>query len=73
MIIRPSSLQNKALRQLNINHIRIVKIGLLAKKSTKININVDKEYAVKHYPVCLDFRTTQPKGKTLSHEIPGRP
>ena len=50
------------------------KTRLLACESVHwININADMENTIENFLVCFNFQATQPKGKTLSHEITGRP
>ena len=55
----PAVLQDKALKQLYMNHIGIRKTRLVARKSIFwINMNADIEETVKNCPTCLDFQAT---------------
>ena len=73
-IITPVSLQGNVLNQLHINKMGIEKTRLLASKFIySINMNTNIEDIVKNCPICLDFLATQPKVKTVSHEISGWP
>ena len=72
-IIR-ESLQEKVLNWLHIYRMDTEKKRLLTCESIYwINMNADIEDTVKNCPTCLDFQATQPKDKTISHKIPGRP
>ena len=72
-IIAPVSIQNKALKQLYVNHMGKEKTRLLSCECIYwVNMNVDIEETVKNCPTCLDFQSIWPKDKTLSHKIPGR-
>ena len=56
------------------NHMAISKTKLLACKSVYwVNINNDIESLVKNCSTCLEFQQTQPKEKTIHHDIPIRP
>ena len=69
-----TSLQKKALDQLHLNHMAIKKMRLMAHEFIYwIKINADMENTIKILPAYLDFQATQPKDKTLPHEILGRP
>ena len=62
------------LNQLHMNHMGKEETRLLACKSICwINMNADTQNTVKNCPTSLDFLATQPKAKTISHNIPGRP
>ena len=70
--IIPAVLQDKALKQLHLNHIGLEMTRLLAHDphfgSTWMMIGE----MVKHYSNCLDFQATWPKDMTISHKIPGQ-
>ena len=73
-IIIPTSLQGKTLNHLHMNYMDIEKTRLITFKSIYwINMNAEIEDTGKNCPTCLDFQETQPKDKTISHKIPGRP
>ena len=74
-IIIPAWLQGKKYNQQHMNHMGIEKRRLLVHQSIYwINMNAaDIEEMLKNCHKCLDFQATQPKYKTTSHEIPGRP
>ena len=72
-MIIPTSLWKKGLDWLHTTHMGIQKTRLLAHKSIYwVNIHADIEDTIKDFTVCHNFQATQPKDKTLSHEIPGR-
>ena len=75
-IIIPDSLkhQKKVLTQLDINHIGIEKMKLLAHESIFWhNINANIEAYIKLCVTCPEFQQTQPKEKLMHHDIPLRP
>ena len=64
---------NKAFHQLHINHMVIEEIKQLPHESVYwINLNADTANTIKNWPIYLDFKATQPKERTLSHNIPER-
>ena len=73
-IIIPERLKQQALDQLHVNHMDIETTKLLACESVYwVNINNDIENHVINYSTCLEFQQTQPKEKTVHHDIPLRP
>ena len=73
-IIMPNSLRQQVLNQLHTNHIGIEKTKLLACKSVYwSNINADIKKYIKQCAKCLEFQQTQPKEKSIHHDIPLRP
>ena len=72
--IIPIVLKQQAPDQLHINHMGIEKTKLLVCRSIYwVNINNDIENYVKNCSTCLEFQQTQPKEKTIHHDIPMRP
>ena len=70
----PNSLQQQVLTQLDINHMGIEKMTLLACKSVFWhNINSDIEAYIKLFAPCLEFQQTQPREKNTHYDIPLRP
>ena len=56
-IIIPAALQDKALKQVLLNHMGFEKTILLVHESIYwINMSVDIEEMVKKFPICLDFQ-----------------
>ena len=73
-IIIPKVLKQQALYQLHLNHMGIKKTKLLVHESIYwVNINNDIENHVENCSTCLEFQQTQPKKKTIHHDIPMRP
>ena len=73
-IIIPNSLRQQVLNQLNINHMGIEKMKLLAWECIYwYSINADIEKYIKHCVSCLEFQQMHPKEKIIHHEIPLRP
>ena len=69
-IIMPNSLGHHVLNQLHINHMGIDKTKLLAHKSVYwSNINANIEKYIKQCATCLEFQQTQPKEKSIQHNI----
>ena len=69
-IIIPEGLKQQALDQLNVNHMGIEKTKLLTCKSMYwVNLNNDIENHVQNCSKCLEFQQTQPKEKTIHHDI----
>ena len=78
------SIQKKALVLLHVNHFFIPFLyslyfsmphGYTEDETISIywiNIIAELENAIKNCPAYLHFQVMQPKGKTLSHELPGR-
>ena len=72
-IIIPTTLQDKTLKELHLNHMGTQKTRLLGNESICwMNMNAGIEEMVKKCPTCLDFKATQQRDKTMSHEILGR-
>ena len=70
----PERQKQQVLDQLHVNHMGIEKTKLLACESVYwVNINNDIENHVKNCSMCLEFQQTQPKEKTINHNIPLRP
>ena len=73
-IIMSSSLQQRALNQLHINHMGIEKTGLFACLSIYWTyINNDTEKKILKLPCMLWFSSNTTKGKTILHNITGKP
>ena len=73
-IIIPNSLRQQVLDQLHTNHMGIEKMKLLVHKYVHWHsINADIEKYIKQCATCLEFQQTQPKEKTIHHEVPLRP
>ena len=73
-VLIPEILNTQTLDQLHMNHMGIEKTKLLALESIYwININDDIENFIRNCTTCLSFQQTQPKDKTIHHDIPVRP
>ena len=72
-IIIPFSLQGQILDKLHSNQMEIEKMWLLTRESVNwINIKANIDYVVKQCSMCFEYQWTQPHGKALLYEIPGR-
>ena len=73
-IIIPEELKQQVLDQLHVNHMGIKKTKLLVHKSVYwVNIKNDIENHVKNCSTCFKPQQTQPKEKTIHHDILLRP